>query len=388
MSIYEDFIVYDDKYTIEDWANKKNIKLLTIRKTGKASVGKLELGAGAKPHNILDKSISKKKDKEKNEAITNFFEKTGLKDYEDFILGLIGHWGYENGRGKYIDGLYLTSIGKMEYSKNNNPLKKYIKYEKNNSPHGEKEQGEPYLLLYNYNKQEGVVGIQDEVIEYLKKQIHDIDIKKPNINSYLFYRNFYAGDYDVHDLIQSNQAVVSSLDVKLLKDLQNQLFNDRIDRNKNILGLDYEKYLNVEQKMDYQRVQHGVQYNYIAQMLEDNKNCMNLERFSVIVEKVAYHDDDELLVMYRDNHGIEWFVGKFDDIRKKYINVKWTWDDKGYKDIKEKYIFNSLNRMLNSGKYGDINNFVIKCKEKIPYIDYEYWEWFKREVKKKEKVCI
>ena len=249
------YFVKEDEKVIEDWAKDKNLKV-SFREAGADTIKCLERGAGAKPHAILDKTI-----KGDSEAVKDFFKHFGKErgKAEDLLKGLVGHWTKE----KAIDGLYLTGVGQQEWAKGHLDMIKQSK------------EGNSYLELSGNNHMETLMAYYDALVKNKGAQAE-----------YYFCRCFYSGDYDMHDLYQSNAPVPSKIDMQLIKDVQEKLLKDRQKQLIKAYGLKDEDFQG-EENADYYRIQHGPQCNYIAQMINENVKAKNMSQINALVDVVC-----------------------------------------------------------------------------------------------------
>lgn len=253
-TIITDYIAKGDKAVIEKWCKQNNV-CISFRQAGEHTLKCLERGAGAKPHSILEKTIKNMEDTK----VCGFFE--GFPDQKQakkLLTGMVGHWG-----SKKVTGVYLTKAGEEVFAAD--------KWEK-----GENENGRCYLKLETAEEKQ-------KLSEFFTK------IEQDPKGLYYFSRLFFSGDYDIHDLLQAGEIVPSVRDMQLLKDLQEKLVKGRKEQLK---GLCTEEDFNEEAPEDYQRVQHGAQHNYIAQMVNENAQLLQsgkctMARLNYIVYTVA-----------------------------------------------------------------------------------------------------
>ncbi len=253
------YVAPEDIAAITDWCKRKN-SCISFREAGTATIRCLQLGAGAKPHTILDKTI---KNPEEKDAVRKFLDMFPA-DLRSNIEGLVGHWTDNN----VIDGIYLTANGIEHFRKES--LKDDFQMDQKNDM--------PYLKIVANTP------------EKLKNQYEKLVEENENENPYNFMRLFYTGDYDTHDLLQCRKPVVSADsdkpgtvsggDACLLFSLQTDLYNNRINYINRSGAACQEKEIGALETADektkadfeiYRHVQHGPQCNYIAQMERDNQ---------------------------------------------------------------------------------------------------------------------
>lgn len=299
---YKGYLLKSDMKIIAGWANNKNI-CISFRQAGDDTLKCLSRGAGAKPHEILDKTLKRKKilvaspgkflgetQKKRNEeaekhnaVVEEFFsfapEGDDREKAENLLMGLVGHWV----QGK-VDGLYVTMLGRKTLEKKN--MGKIVLNE-NQMPY----------LEFSADGKEKLIEFYDE----LEKE----DSKKA---LYRFTRLFFSGDYDIHDMLQVGYPIPTETDEKLLAELQQDLLAGRRARLKTTFSLsdtDLNEEIVTEEgskrdsRNDYRRVQHGPQFNYTAQMVNENARCKTLEELNILVNSVMQIDAPVL--MHDDN---------------------------------------------------------------------------------------
>lgn len=276
------FISKTDFQILREFMIEKNITCITFREAGEDTIKKLEAGSGAKPHSILDKTI-RKNDFESGEGSAKYSGIPGI----DILFGLVAkrnRASVDQIRGEII-GIYLTRYGAEVFEK------------------------DPAL-------HDKIVKESDEISYLSVKDVIPYIIELLNNSSINYYPCFFTGDYDIHDLMQANKIVVTKLDMGILSAFQmksrKQWKNIFLPSNENFQGIMKEKYLS-----DYQRIQHGPQYNYIAQM--ENENMITnfraaeldkvtleelkkmIKKFNVLVKQVAEPSFDIVEVTISDN---------------------------------------------------------------------------------------
>lgn len=298
------YILEEDRKVIEDWAKRKNISI-SFRAAGEYTLECLKRGAGAKPHEILDKTLKYKSEEENgaerhNAMVKTFMEGFGNNPVGDLLMGLVGHWTQD-----CIDGIYLTDLGEKTF-----PNSQYS-IERNSN-------GKPYLLLADPTRRENLIKYYQTLCE-----------EKGNEKAeYFFSRLFFSGDYDVHDMLQAGWPVPTQTDMMHIQELQRDLLDARKRYLKDTYGISKEEFQE-EKSEDYQRVQHGPQANYSAQMINENRLCKTVEELNVLVEGVAVMSPP-VMVYDAKATGCQWgILGTDKDIVKYYElkgnAVKSTW---------------------------------------------------------------
>lgn len=312
------YMIKEDRKVIENWANEKNVSV-SFRPAGNASIRALIYGAGAKPHDILDKTIKwKNGDDENNNAILRLCNVEPYTIDFAYIEGLVGKWKLINDKKELI-GLYLTTIGEIVFRN----LCPEAVIEKDN----EQEIPFTYLDLENNSARLKLRQLYWDMIQYGHQG-----------EQYFYYVNFFSGDYDMHDFIShdNKRQELSNDKGKVyvhpaLAELKSLLYNtrceelsqmyepifsfDKFDYSKECCpfdipefirdGLLYYYRLNIDVygtkfevlerrrhfidedisdediiHRDYVRVQHGEQATYMYQMIYDNlKYLMDESKF-------------------------------------------------------------------------------------------------------------
>jgi hypothetical protein len=139
--------------------NKKYV--ISIRETGKLSIKRIEEGAKAKPHTILEKSIKESSMKK----IYGDLWKSKTKSFYNQLSGFAGHYGPHGLLGVRADG--WTDAATADKVKCCTDCKDGCTY----------------------------VEISD-AIELLKK------------NSTLYTQQFYTGDYDIHEIYDNSLKTI------------------------------------------------------------------------------------------------------------------------------------------------------------------------------------
>lgn len=396
---FKGYLLEGDKEIIARWANDKNISI-SFRPAGKDTLKCLARGAGAKPHEILDKTLKLKKvpavnsDKtqEQNDAainsaknhnaavgefFANFPATVERKDVEDLLMGLVGHWTkIKVGEDRYqdkVDGLYLTELGKATF---------------NGWTTRANAEGMPYLVLENPEQKSALMTY------YQRKQKED-DKKA----LYRFTRLFFSGDYDIHDMLQVGYPVPTEIDKQLLAELQQELLAGRRTQLKASFGLSEED-LNEEivtekdsrrdSRNDYRRVQHGPQFNYTAQMLNENFQYKDEGKLNILVNSVM-DMDTPVLIYDKVTYPQKWEVLKdycavAGYYEKKGRTLKDTWKSQDARNHYIKWviceaIYLCFGRSVDPGKV-----IFLDFKEKVPgfvkvYGEKQFKSYFEEAVK-------
>lgn len=274
---------------IEKTFRDRNV-ILGFRKSKEATLRNLSNGAAAKPHSILSKSI-KDTDIEKNTLCSA-------------VLGLVPY------RNKYDDikGLYLSSIGYQKFTDENN--------QNNTAINIEMIENKPVLMFTEESK-------KDELMKKLNNLLV-ADNKD-------FYSRFITGDYDLHDLVM-NRAIAPSESY----DEASALFElskcvDAEHKGQFVNG----KYVPHE----FNPIQHGPQYNYIAHMLTKERDKYIVETVAGISNEIALYDGKEWTLFENENADTQSKL--LNEYYEKHgLKMKWTW----YSDKKAQDFIKNLNK--------------------------------------------
>lgn len=358
------YIRSDDATIVEAWAEKTRASI-SFRKAGLDTLKCLGRGAGAKPHEISDKTLKIRNPDNPSDAdkavyafIENFSEDKDVA--EDLLMGLVGHWS----QGQ-VNGIYLTKLGEKTFDKN--ASKKDIPEKcipKETFSVDKNKKGMPFLVLNDAAEKGKLISFFKSLYggpEEWKKaheknaaaqaaaQADKITGKKPDTITdkeyYLFTRLFFSGDYDVHDLLCKGEMVLSKKDEELLSGLREDLNAGRRVQLQNRFILADADFTG-EVPGDYCRVQHGPQYNYAAQMIGENLELLltdnmskstYLENLNVLVggvldmdPPVAMHnscvaEDSKWVILENYEH----VCGFYNNERLK---LKRTWTDQSERD--------------------------------------------------------
>lgn len=282
------YVVDEDKEIIGRWADAEEVSI-TFREAGEFSVARLQEGAGAKPHKILEKTIKYGRG---GDAGIELLQKHFPREIADSLMGLVGVWN-----GGKVEGLYLTTIGELEFMDT-----KFIDYKP--APFGMRL---PYLKINT-----------EEAVGFLIDKYNQEITNHKEYGKYFFARCFFTGDYDLHDLYIKGRKPNFGEDEELLQRLKEQLIEGRYQQlskkynNKNIsffetqeelkkkyteeavnkvvgrMNEERERYFRYHSKScqeysieqlvreDYQRVQHGPQSLYVQQMIIENEEFINV----------------------------------------------------------------------------------------------------------------
>lgn len=323
--IYKKYMLEPDVAVVEKWAKSKNLKI-SFRPAGEYTLKCLARGAGAKPHEIPDKTLKEKAGSgqsvsDHNDAVNKFFEDFGEEDRKkalDLLMGLVGHWNKN-----LVDGIYLTSLGNEVFGGMKTFERKQNKY------------NIPYLLLDNAPRKKALIAYYDRLV------------KEDEVKAlYLFTRLFFSGDYDIHDMLQVHDAVPTVRDLMLLESLQKALMDERRRQLIDRFGLD-KKHFEEERDKDYCRVQHGAQYNYTAQMLNENINCTDIKMFNVLMDSVVNMDPP--VGLYNSKNDSWNILGDVEAVKSLYREngriVKVTWTDQNERDKNVKWMMKQAIRI-------------------------------------------
>lgn len=360
--ICEKYMLKSDMAIIERWAKDKNLKV-SFRPAGKDTLKCLARGAGAKPHEIPDKTLKKKYGSGKsvsdhNQAVEAFFKEfpeSGKEKAINLLMGLAGHWNKN-----HVDGIYLTSLGYKVFGDEAIWDKIFEEevfgdmkaFERRNNKYDI-----PYLVLDNNLQKRALIKYYDQLVE-----------EDTNKALYLFTRLFFSGDYDMHDMLQTRSAVSTEVDLKLLASLQEALKAGRKSQLIDRFHLDEQCFEQEEADDDYRRVQHGPQYNYTAQMLNENIRCSDIKNFNVLMDSVVNMDPP--VVLY-DSKADAWKVlPDVEAVKGLYKGngrtVKVTWTDQDERDGNVKWMMKQAIRICFNQPKSIMDVNLDQLLEKVP----------------------
>ncbi len=258
---------------------------ISFRKAGAYTVQKLGLGAAAKGHHILEKSIKE----------SSVDSREDFRYMPDALKGLVAHWDSSGGRSGImkIDGLYMSRAGmeRVGINENLNPagqgegakqivsLDTFIailfqKMKEKAAAAGKKfsTKDADQLLEEEMERLSDIefpagMSDKDEQDQY-KKQLAKLRMIAGNITAgkkgILRYSDFITGDYDMHDLayiprdpIKRGAVIMPSLAVKE--------------------GLNASLNGSIRPHSEFDRIQHGPQADYINYIQAHRREEMNPE---------------------------------------------------------------------------------------------------------------
>lgn len=288
---FREYISIGDKEAISRYCREKHYAI-SFRKAGVYTIQKLNMGAAAKGHHILEKSIKE----------TSVNSKEDFSYIPDELKGLVGHWDSSDNKSGImkIKGLYLSRAGLRRLD-----LGKRLS---SNAP-GEGEDAKQIVSLDNlieilfqrknntgsYTSIKSIMkdidkffpeelkqfpdikypkGMVDEAeqrkyTEQLKKLTiiaRNIDIAKKD--SLLKYSDFITGDYDMHDLayISENPTTRGAVIMPshAVKEGLNAALNGR-----------------TRPHSEFDRIQHGPQADYIHYIQAHRREEMHPELMKI-----------------------------------------------------------------------------------------------------------
>ena len=253
---------------------------VSFRPSGSYTLKQLNNGAAAKGHDILEKTI-------KPSSLTRVFGKeTGQIILEKLdqatISGLVAVWDVHG-----IKGLYLTEEAAAQIRELGGDV-------------SENDKKQPYLKI--------------DIIHKTADEIKDTIISTFG-GDQDFYKFFYTGDYDLHDMISFSQhphPIPSDSP-------QERFVIDAI--NKAIAGVDTNRPFD---KISHNVIRHGPQYNYIAHMKVHEKD-------ETIVQAVAMpsiSEDEPIWLVNRGSwHTIKTKKNLGEFYQKLGIHIKSNWQE-------------------------------------------------------------
>jgi hypothetical protein len=285
------YILPSDIISIGNVAKTHNIAV-SVRESGKHTLAKLAKGAGAKGHDILEKTI-----KESSLGIASFdqyAEGAELpKNCLPWMIGLVAKW---EDNGSKILGLHLTPEGIKAFDA---ASKAASESNSGSSP---------------FHVEDKVLRLDNED----KRRAVDRFIGENETKGIPWERYFYTGDYDLHDMVSftSQRSTIPSESFQektVLKCLNEQIAKDN----------GHMPYLS---EHPYQRVRHGPQVNYIAHSLdvEPKEKIKIIRAVADMTPPVAMCDRGRWSVLSTKEAIRKWY----EDNRLK-IKITWKGDEEG-----------------------------------------------------------
>ncbi len=319
--VVKEFVTAEHQKAIAAYCKKNNI-ILSVRDTGNLSLQRINEGAKAKPHTILEKSIKEsslatahpeaakalKEGGKFDGTPTTMIEGVSLDD----LKGFVGHWDKTTGK---LLGLRVD--------KRDTKPKTYAEVARaSGTGNQESEHTHALLLLQPYIEGKDT----DSPYIPLKKFQQFKKVLGPKWKHYL-----YTGDYDLHEVYKHNKTLLegSKEKARLLTGINTQIAKNQ---GKNGLPLRkgkieaYEKtvkigkgssarevpasILHTEAESDYAMIQHGDQMGYITNQLHEGRLSQETRNDKAqLVEAVAQESPGPLAWCVRG----EWYVTKNKD---------------------------------------------------------------------------
>ncbi|MCD7826899.1 MAG: hypothetical protein LUH14_13240 [Clostridiaceae bacterium] len=251
--------------------------IVAFRPAGIYSIDKLELGAAAKPHTILAKSIKPcDLDLAENQVMFSSFETITEKENKEtnmvksFLCGLVGYREprkitYYNKTG--ICGLYLSPIGAEEIQD--------VTILKDG-------QNMPYVYF------EGL----DELLAWVYALLDINDYKCGQIARY-----FVTGDYDMHEILtlnKKNEYVHIESDSDSESELLCAMSNAAMRECEELFPQANIKPSKIEEGRfvpnPFSPIQHGAQDNYLAHNFKEEKEAINVAKVALPALDVAIYN--------------------------------------------------------------------------------------------------
>ena len=235
--------------------------IVAFRPAGENSIDKINCGAACKPHDILSKTI---KPAELgindpimfaelpaivvNPGIVNFFARSVL-------CGLVGHR-----TGNEVTGVYLSSLGVARFANCGFPINLVA-----NSLHG---QG--YIDC----------GDTETLVEWMASLLESEKDAKS------LFKNFIAGDYDLHEILMPNNAGVfrhlpanSTEEITVLQEMSDRAIGIYVSNIGPVLVPD-----------EFSPIQHGAQDNYIDYSYIREDEVRLVERVVLPALDIAFYN--------------------------------------------------------------------------------------------------
>jgi hypothetical protein len=258
---------------------------LSIRETGIYSIIRIQEGAKAKPHTILEKSI--KESSLKSVYGDNWQNDPNVLNFFSSLSGFAGHYGQLNGKKELLGvrcdnaSAYFRSIAKV----------------------------------YDCRTPE---NIAEPYCEFVARDSAIALINDP-INKSNFIKELYTGDYDIHEIYNNRNSIIPESSIEKLNALNAlnsaicqtpNYLGERcgvfeIDKNKKTIHMTKKDSLNPQDSRSYWAMfQHGDQATYkMNQHLE--YGAMGGKGIKAVVVKAVHEEsNDPLAWCYRGT----WFV--------------------------------------------------------------------------------
>lgn len=326
----EGYLLKEDAKSIEDYVKKNNV-MVSFRNAGSATLRQLKRGAATKGHDILDKTI---KGKSLGIATSAVETAEDVAKLNAALLSAMGASAEEPHDPDGLSGLVWEMLGGLVASwKGNVPQALYLS-----------KAGCNFIPKSHPNQ---CITIQDSkgIAHQVLRLKNSLPIIKMLIRDHKenFYRFFYTGDYDMHDLAKTSSAgpsiipsesydetsVINRMNYAIYKALSDnkseplyneircasmEIINDQMER-KDWNDWQDQKY------QEYQMIRHGAQVNYLGHMSA-------VEPIGGIVYTVADLTHNEKIAACSPNGGWElldpvtelndWYI-------KNHVKLKNTW---------------------------------------------------------------
>jgi hypothetical protein len=322
--VVKEFVTAEHKQAIATYCKKNNV-ILSVRDTGNLSLQRINEGAKAKPHTILEKSIKESSlataHPEAAKALKNGEKLDGTLMIEGVSLndlkGFVGHW----------DKRTSKLLGVRVDKRDTKPKTSAKVARGSGTGNKESEHTHDLLLLQSYL--EG----KDTDSPYIPLKKFE-EFKKAFGGKWTHY--LYTGDYDLHEVYKHNKTLLegSREKARLLTGI-----NTQIARNQGKNGLPLRKgkieahektvkigqgssarevpasLLHTEAGSDYAMIQHGDQMGYITNQLHEGRlKEETRDNKAQLVEVVAQESPGPLAWCVRG----EWYVTKNKDEHQEF----------------------------------------------------------------------
>ena len=254
--ILDRFIARKHYTRLVNYMNENNM-IVAFRSAGKYSIDKLSLGAAAKPHTILDKTI---KPKELGlETPTIFANNNVVIDSVDkaksILCGLVG----KRDKSERLVGVYLSSIGMDAFR---DPSIGMLIHEVNNT-------GQGYVSFENLDT------LLVRIMCLYARFGDDI------------FTFFITGDYDMHEVLQvkpDGKIEHIPAETESERSMLYGMSRAAIGENINAAQVD------IFEPLEFSPIQHGAQDNYIDHNFIEEQDVRLVEKVVLPAHDIAFYN--------------------------------------------------------------------------------------------------
>lgn len=382
----EGYLLKEDAKSIEDYVNNNHV-MVSFRNAGSATLRQLKRGAATKGHDILDKTI---KGKSLGIATSAVETAEDVAKLNAALLSAMGVSAEEPQDPDGLSGLVWEMLGGLVASwEGNVPQNLYLSKAGCN------------FIPKSHPRQ--CITIQDSkgITHQVFRLKNSLPIIKMLIRDHKenFYRFFYTGDYDMHDLAKTSSAgpsiipsesydetsVINRMNYAIYKALSDnksvppyneircasmEIINDRMEPMDPMKPMDLGDWLG-QKYQEYRMIRHGAQVNYLGHMSA-------VEPIGEIVYIVADLTHNEKIAACSPNGGWE-LLDPVTELNhwyeKNHVKLKNTWKNASeLKQIIARSIANKVYREIQEGDHerrkkiltdleGAIHKYIISSEQ-------------------------